>query len=147
MPLSAYPTSCSLSSDLNSVSPILRRFPTSQPGAASQASVPNLLQPSTTSGRLPIRFAPTSIMRAHRFKANGIVGVDMRPINVSLSANTWELAKRKKNFSQWIRLQLHAERRVARELLQIEEDLTQARSAIKQYIKLVDELNKELDKK
>jgi len=86
-------------------------------------------------------------MRAHRFKATGIVGVDMRPINVSLSANTWELAKRKKNFSQWIRLTLHAERRVARELLALQEDLTQARSAIKQYIKLVDELNKELDKK
>ena len=70
----------------------------------------------------------------------------MRPINVSLSANTWELAKRKKNFSQWIRLQLHAERRVARELMQLEEDLTQARSAIKQYVKVVDELSKELDK-
>jgi len=93
-----------------------------------------------------MKFAPTWVMRAHRFKAKAIVEVDMRPINVSLSANTWELAKRKKNFSQWIRLQLHAERRVARELLQIEEDLTQARSAIKQYIKLVDELNKELDK-
>jgi hypothetical protein len=71
----------------------------------------------------------------------------MRPINVSLSANTWELAKRKKNFSQWIRLQLHAEKRVARELLRREEDLTQARSAIQKYIQLVDELNKELDEK
>jgi hypothetical protein len=84
-------------------------------------------------------------MRAHRFKANGIVGVNMRPINVSLSANTWELAKRKKNFSQWIRLQLHAEKRVARELLQLQEDLTQARSAIQQYVKVVDELSRELD--
>jgi len=94
-----------------------------------------------------MKFAPTWVMRAHRFKATAIVEVDMRPINVSLSANTWELAKRKKNFSQWIRLQLHAERRVARELMQLEEDLTQARSAIKQYVKVVDELSKELDKK
>jgi len=69
----------------------------------------------------------------------------MRPINVSLSANTWELAKRKKNFSQWIRLKLHEERRVARELLQLQEDLTQARSAIQQYVKVVDELSRELD--
>jgi len=92
-----------------------------------------------------MKFAPTWVMRAHRFKAEAIVEVDMRPINVSLSANTWELAKRKKNFSQWIRLQLHAERRVARELLQLEEDLTQARSAIKQYVKVVDELSRELD--
>lgn len=93
-----------------------------------------------------MNFAPPCAMRAHRFKATTIVEVDMRPINVSLSANTWELAKRKKNFSQWIRLQLHAERRVARELMQLEEDLTQARSAIKQYVKVVDELSKELDK-
>jgi len=93
-----------------------------------------------------MKFAPTWVMRAHRFKAKGIVEVDMRPINVSLSANTWELAKRKKNFSQWIRLQLHAERRVARELMQLEEDLTQARSAIKQYVKVVDDLSRELDK-
>jgi len=124
---------------------LLRRFPTSQPGAASQASVPNLLQPSTTSGRLPISFVPTWVMRAHRFKAAAIVEVDMRPINVSLNADTWELAKRKKNFSQWIRLKLHEERRVARELMQLEEDLTQARSAIKQYVKVVDELSRELD--
>jgi len=84
-------------------------------------------------------------MRAHRFKAAAIVEVDMRPINVSLNADTWELAKRKKNFSQWIRLKLHEERRVARELMQLEEDLTQARSAIKQYVKVVDELSRELD--
>jgi len=84
-------------------------------------------------------------VRAHRFKATTIVEVDMRPINVSLSANTWELAKGKKNFSQWIRLQLHGERRVRRELMQLEEDLAQARSAIKQYVKVVDELSRELD--
>lgn len=92
-----------------------------------------------------MKFAPTWVVRAHRFKATAIVEVDMRPINVSLNADTWELAKRKKNFSQWIRLKLHEERRVARELLQLEEDLTQARSAIKQYVKVVDELSRELD--
>jgi len=84
-------------------------------------------------------------VRAHRFKPTAIVEVDMRPINVSLNADTWELAKRKKNFSQWIRLKLHEERRVALELMQLQEDLTQARSAIKQYVKVVDELSRELD--
>lgn len=34
----------------------------------------------------------------------------MRPINVSLDATTWELAKRKSNFSEWVRNQLRAER-------------------------------------
>jgi TFIIF-interacting CTD phosphatase-like protein len=92
-----------------------------------------------------MKFAPTWVMRAHRFKATAIVEVDMRPINVSLNADTWELAKRKKNFSQWIRLKLHEERRVARELMQLQEDLTQARSAIQQYVKIVDELSRELD--
>jgi len=92
-----------------------------------------------------MKFAPTWVVRAHRFKATAIVEVDMRPINVSLNADTWELAKRKKNFSQWIRLKLHEERRVARELLQLQEDLTQARSAIQQYVKVVDELSRELD--
>ena len=58
----------------------------------------------------------------------------MRPINVSLSANTWELAKRKGNFSEWIRLQLHAEKRVARELEQLKADLAQAKKAIKFYL-------------
>ena len=31
----------------------------------------------------------------------------MRPINVSLDATTWEMAKNKPNFSEWIRKQLH----------------------------------------
>ena len=31
----------------------------------------------------------------------------MRPINVSLDSTTWEMAKNKKNFSEWIRKQLH----------------------------------------
>ena len=34
----------------------------------------------------------------------------MRPINVSLDSVTWELAKKKKNFSQWVRDQLRSER-------------------------------------
>ena len=63
----------------------------------------------------------------------------MRPINVSLSANTWELAKRKKNFSEWIRLQLHAEKRVARELEELKADLATARKAIKYYLDLQDQ--------
>jgi hypothetical protein len=33
----------------------------------------------------------------------------MRPINVSLDATTWELAKKKTNFSQWVRNQLRSE--------------------------------------
>lgn len=33
----------------------------------------------------------------------------MRPINVSLDAYTWELAKRKSNFSSWVRNQLRDE--------------------------------------
>ena len=34
----------------------------------------------------------------------------MRPINVSLDATTWELAKKKPNFSQWVRDKLRSER-------------------------------------
>ena len=33
----------------------------------------------------------------------------MRPINVSLDATTWELAKKKPNFSQWVRDKLRSE--------------------------------------
>ena len=33
----------------------------------------------------------------------------MRPINVSLDSVTWELAKQKTNFSQWVRDQLRSE--------------------------------------
>jgi hypothetical protein len=33
----------------------------------------------------------------------------MRPINVSLDSVTWELAKAKPNFSQWVRDQLRSE--------------------------------------
>lgn len=31
----------------------------------------------------------------------------MRPINVTLDSQTWEWAKRKTNFSEWVRQQLH----------------------------------------
>ena len=34
----------------------------------------------------------------------------MRPVNVSLDATTWELAKRKSNFSEWVRNKLREER-------------------------------------
>lgn len=34
----------------------------------------------------------------------------MRPINVSLDSVTWELAKQKTNFSQWVRDKLRSER-------------------------------------
>lgn len=34
----------------------------------------------------------------------------MRPINVTLDATTWELAKQKTNFSAWVRAQLRSER-------------------------------------
>lgn len=34
----------------------------------------------------------------------------MRPINVSLDATTWELAKKKSNFSEWVRNKLREER-------------------------------------
>ena len=34
----------------------------------------------------------------------------MRPINVTLDSVTWELAKTKTNFSEWVRNQLRSER-------------------------------------
>jgi hypothetical protein len=34
----------------------------------------------------------------------------MRPITISLDSGTWELAKKKTNFSQWVRDQLRSER-------------------------------------
>jgi len=34
----------------------------------------------------------------------------MRPINVTLDSVTWELAKKKPNFSEWVRNQLRSER-------------------------------------
>ena len=49
-------------------------------------------------------------MRAHKLISKNEVEVNMRPINVSLDATTWELAKRKSNFSQWVRDKLRSER-------------------------------------
>jgi len=37
-------------------------------------------------------------------------GLFMRPITISLDSITWELAKRKTNFSAWVRDQLRSER-------------------------------------
>jgi hypothetical protein len=52
-------------------------------------------------------------MRAHCLYQNtrwGVLkGIDMRPINVTLDSQTWELAKQKKNFSEWVRKQLRIE--------------------------------------
>ena len=43
-------------------------------------------------------------MRAHDF------GLNMTPVNVSLCAETFRLAKNKSNFSDWVRNQLRSER-------------------------------------
>jgi hypothetical protein len=40
----------------------------------------------------------------------------MRPINVTLDSGTWELAKEKSNFSEWVRDQLRSERNKKKEL-------------------------------
>jgi hypothetical protein len=82
-----------------------------------------------------MKFAPTWVVRAHRFKGKSIVGVDMRPINVSLDSETWELAKEKTNFSRWVRLQL----RISDDPDSIQTQLNRALKAIKVYIKLQDE--------
>ncbi len=50
----------------------------------------------------------------------------MRPITISLDAETWELAKQKSNFSQWTRGQLRSERNKTpqtTELKQVKEEL------------------------
>ena len=49
-------------------------------------------------------------MRAHKLICKIILPSNMRPINVSLDATTWELAKKKSNFSEWVRQQLRSER-------------------------------------
>ena len=59
----------------------------------------------------------------------------MRPINVTLDSQTWELAKEKSNFSQWVRTQL----RINDDPLSVQAQLNKALSAIKAYIKLQDE--------
>jgi len=82
-----------------------------------------------------MKLVPTCAMRAHRFKASLLLGVDMRPINVSLDSQTWEWAKQKTNFSQWVRMQL----RIDRDPHSLQAQLTTARKAIKHYIKLQEE--------
>ena len=49
-------------------------------------------------------------MRAHKSISKIILASNMRPINVTLDATTWELAKKKPNFSSWVRDQLRSER-------------------------------------
>ena len=49
-------------------------------------------------------------MRAHALISKRILGVFMRPINVSLCSTTWELAKEKANFSGWVRRKLMEEK-------------------------------------
>jgi len=88
-----------------------------------------------TGGLVPMKFAPTWVVRAHRFKSKSIVEGDMRPINVSLDSETWELAKEKRNFSRWVRLQL----RISDDPDSIQTQLNRALKAIKVYIKLQDE--------
>ena len=49
-------------------------------------------------------------MRAHKSISKIILASNMRPINVTLDATTWELAKGKPNFSSWVRDKLRSER-------------------------------------
>lgn len=59
----------------------------------------------------------------------------MRPINVTLDSVTWELAKKKTNFSDWVRNQLRSERNRGDELTyiqQLEEEI-QELERLKEY--------------
>jgi hypothetical protein len=49
-------------------------------------------------------------MRAHKPISKIELASNMRPINVTLDALTWEWAKEKTNFSGWVRDQLRSER-------------------------------------
>ena len=49
-------------------------------------------------------------MRAHDLIYFDLLASNMRPINVTLDSVTWELAKQKTNFSEWVRNQLRSER-------------------------------------
>jgi len=109
--------------------------PQATAGAASQASAPFPILPLVTGGLVPMKFAPTCVMRAHRFKGRLLLGVDMRPINVTLDSQTWELAKQKQNFSQWVRLQL----RLNDNPKSLQYQLNEALRAIRAYMKLQDE--------
>jgi len=50
-----------------------------------------------------------SAMRAHKLISKSPLLGNMRPINVSLDSVTWKLAKKKTNFSQWVRDKLRSE--------------------------------------
>jgi len=45
-------------------------------------------------------------MRAHNVIVKGGLDPIMRPVNVSLCQNTWEIAKTIPNFSAWVRARL-----------------------------------------
>ena len=55
-------------------------------------------------------------MRAHALISKRVLGVFMRPINVSLCSTTWELAKEKANFSEWVRKKLMEEKGIDNDL-------------------------------
>ena len=56
----------------------------------------------------------------------------MRPINVTLDSVTWELAKQKTNFSDWVRNQLRSERNKA-EVLHLHPPLSKITTERLQY--------------
>lgn len=60
--------------------------------------------------KIPPWVAPFFAMRAHKLISKIKLASNMRPINVTLDATTWELAKQKTNFSAWVRSQLRSER-------------------------------------
>lgn len=62
-------------------------------------------------------------MRAHKFISQTILASNMRPINVTLDATTWELAKQKTNFSAWVRNQLRSERNRREEVVTFKETM------------------------
>jgi len=63
----------------------------------------------------------------------------MRPINVTLDSYTWELAKRKVNFSDWVRKQLHSEAD-CNSIPELQAELAQARKAIAKYRSMQQEI-------
>ena len=50
------------------------------------------------------------MMRAHKPISKNLLATNMRPINVTLDSQTWEYAKEKSNFSEWVRGQLRSEK-------------------------------------
>ena len=60
--------------------------------------------------KLDLKVYAFFLMRAHKLISKCLLAIFMRPINVTLDATTWELAKQKSNFSAWVRSQLRSER-------------------------------------